>query len=84
MKMNKEEIYSVRIKAGPKRTYYWDVKEKDNGQIFLQFSESYKKEEFGKENRSRIIIHKEDFKKVSNGLEEVLDYIKNELKVEFY
>ena len=80
----KEELFSKVIKAGTKRTYFIDVKESKNGSVFLQFSKSFLKPDGINSERSKIIIHKEDLLKISEGLNEALLYIKNGLKIEYY
>jgi hypothetical protein len=77
------DLYTKKIPAGTKRTYYMDVKRRDGGDIYLLFSESFINRN-GMEERSRIQINKEDLQKVADGLEETLTYIKQELKVNFY
>lgn len=80
--MNKE-IYSKKISAGSKRSYFIDVRHRERGDVYIVLTESYQNHRGGEE-RNRIQINREDFAKVSVGLEEVLDYIKLELKVDFY
>lgn len=80
--MNKE-IYSKKISAGTKRSYFIDVKQRERGDVYIVLTESYQNHHGGEE-RSRIQINREDFAKVSGGLEEVLDHIKSELKIDFY
>ena len=72
------DLYTKKIPAGSRRTYFMDVKKRDGGDIYLLFSESFTNRN-GMEERSRIQINKEDLQKIADGLEETLDYIKNEL-----
>ena len=78
-----EELFSKKIVAGTKRTYYLDVKKTEKGDVFIQFSENYQNSK-GDTERSRINIYKEDFLKIFHGLEEVITYVKDELKVNFH
>ena len=80
----REEVYSKKISAGPKRTYFIDVKQQRNGSVYIQFSESYRKDEFGRSERSRIMIYKEDFKKVEDGFADVMKFIKDDLGISYF
>ncbi len=77
------DLYTKKIPAGTKRTYFMDVKRRENGDIYLLFSESFSNRN-GMEERSRIQINKEDLQKIADGLEETLAYIKDDLKINFY
>ena len=77
------DLFSKKIPAGSRRTYYMDVKKRERGDIYLLFSESFT-DASGREERSRIQINKEDLQKIADGLKETLAYIKNELKIDFY
>ena len=50
-----EELFSKKIVAGTKRTYYLDVKKTEKGDVFIQFSENYQNSK-GDTERSRINI----------------------------
>lgn len=60
-----------------------DVKQRESGEIYLLFSESYINNK-GMEERSRIQINKEDLQKVFDGFEDTINHIKNELNIKFY
>ncbi|MBK8626065.1 MAG: DUF3276 family protein [Saprospiraceae bacterium] len=77
------DLFSKKIPAGSRRTYFMDVKQRDGGDIYLLFSESFTNRN-GMEERSRIQINKEDLQKVADGLEETLNHIRKELKINFY
>ena len=84
--MEKKEndiIYSKAIKAG-KRIYYLDVKKSRNEDLYLSITES-KKRMTGTEDpqvsyeKHKIFLYKEDFEQFSEGLEDVIGFIKREL-----
>lgn len=80
-----EEVYSKAVRAG-RRTYFFDVKATRNDDYFLTITESRKKQ--GKDgsfffDKHKIYLYKEDFAKFAEGLEEVVDYIK-EHKPDFF
>lgn len=75
-----DEVYSKPVKAG-KRTYFFDVKStKDNNDYYLTITESKKKVERDGRftyDKHKIFLYKEDFEKFTDGLQDVIDYIKN-------
>lgn len=82
-KKDNEIIYSKSIKAG-KRIYYLDVKKSRNDDLFLAITESKKKVTGQDEDvqvsyeKHKIFLYKEDFDKFAEGLEEVINFIKQE------
>ena len=76
--IDREEIYSKAVRAG-KRTYFFDVKATRNNDYYLTVTESKKKfDDNGAQNfeKHKIFLYKEDFEKFSEGLDEVVAYIK--------
>lgn len=81
--MDKEEIYSKRVKAG-KRTYFFDVKSTRSNDYYLTITESkrkFKEDGFVFE-KHKVFLYKEDFMKFINALQESIDYVKTELMPE--
>ncbi len=75
---DREEIFSKSVRAG-KRTYFFDVKATRNNDYYLTITESKKKfDDNGAQNfeKHKIFLYKEDFDKFSEGLDEVVTYIK--------
>ncbi len=75
---NEEQIYSKVVRAG-KRTYFFDVKATRGDDYFITITESRKfQNDDGSVSYSRNKMHlyKEDFTKFSEGLNEIVDYIK--------
>lgn len=80
-----EEVYSKAVRAG-RRTYFFDVKATRNDDYFLTITESRKKQNKDGSfiyDKHKLYLYKEDFAKFSDGLEEVISYIK-EHKPEFF
>lgn len=77
---DKEILFSKAIKAG-KRIYYLDVKKNLKNDLFIAITESKKVQ--SKESlqftfeKHKIFLYKEDFGKFMEGMQEVIDYIKN-------
>lgn len=73
-----DQILSKAIKAG-RRTYFLDVKSTRGGDYFLTITESRKVSRADGSfsfDRHKIFLYKEDFEKFTEGLNEVLDFIK--------
>ncbi|MDR1879833.1 MAG: PUR family DNA/RNA-binding protein [Tannerellaceae bacterium] len=75
----KEILYSKAIKAG-KRIYYLDVKRNLKNDLFLAITESKKiQSKDGLQasfEKHKIFLYKEDFDKFTDGIHDVIDYIK--------
>ncbi|HKJ42571.1 MAG TPA: DUF3276 family protein [Sunxiuqinia sp.] len=74
----RQEIYSKAVRAG-KRTYFFDVKATRKNEYYLTITESKKRyDQDGKFHfeKHKIFLYKEDFEKFSDGLSEVIDFIK--------
>ena len=77
-KSNRDEIFSKAVRAG-KRTYFFDVKATRKNDYYLTITESKKKfEQDGKFSfeKHKVFLYKEDFDKFADGLQEVVNYIK--------
>ena len=76
---DKEILYSKTIKAG-KIIYYLDVKKNLKDDLFLSVTESKKVQSKGDAQISfekhKIFLYKEDFDKFMNGMNDVINYIK--------
>ncbi len=75
---SREEIFSQAVRAG-KRTYFFDVKATRRNDYYLTITESKKR--FNRDGKSyyekhKIFLYKEDFEKFANGLQAVIEYIK--------
>ena len=78
-------ILSKVIKAG-RRTYFFDVEATRGGDYYLTITESRKvTRKDGKEtfDRHKIFLYKEDFAKFAAGLNEAIDFVKQE-KPEYF
>jgi hypothetical protein len=77
---NNNEVYSKVVRAG-KRTYFFDVKSTKGKDLYIILTESKKTLEDGRDNfqKHKLFLYKEDFEKFQEGLEDVLEKIK-ELK----
>ena len=77
-----ESVFSRKIKAGKRRTYFFDVKATKSNDYFLTITESKKRPDESYE-RFKIFLYKEDFNKFIETLTETIDHIKKELMPDF-
>ncbi len=78
-----ESVYSKRIRAGKRRTYFFDVRETRGNDYYLTITESRKRFDSDGYDRHKIFLYKEDFNKFVKGLGEAVDYVKTELMPDF-
>lgn len=78
-----ESVYSKRIKAGKRRTYFFDVRETRGNDFYLTITESRKRFDSDGYDRHKIFLYKEDFNKFIKGLGEAIDHVKTELMPDF-
>ena len=71
----RDEVFSKKVRAG-KRTYFFDVKSTRSNDYYVTVTESKKRLEDGVFVKHKIFLYKEDFEKFSEGLKDVVDYIK--------
>jgi hypothetical protein len=80
---NNETFFSKRLKAGKKRTYFFDVKSTRGNDYFITLTESKKRFQDGGYDRHKIFLYKEDFNKFLKALSETIDYVKTDLMPDF-
>lgn len=78
-----ESVYSKRIRAGKRRTYFFDVRATRSNDYFLTITESRKKFNDNGYDRHKIFLYKEDFNKFIKALGEAVDYVKTDLMPDF-
>jgi len=74
----REEIFSKAVRAG-KRTYFFDVKSTRKNDYYLTITERkrrYEQDGSFQVEKHKIFLYKEDFDKFTNGLNEVVEFIK--------
>lgn len=78
-----ESVFSKRIKAGKRRTYFFDVRATRGNDYFLTITESRKRFDDNGYDRHKVFIYKEDFNKFVKALNETVDYVKTDLMPDF-
>jgi hypothetical protein len=78
-----ESLFSKRIKAGKRRTYFFDVRSTRGNDYFITITESKKRFDDNGYDRHKMFLYKEDFNKFLNALTETVNYVKTELMPDF-
>ncbi len=78
-----ESIYSKRIRAGKRRTYFFDVRATRGNDYYLTITESRKRFDDNGYDRHKVFLYKEDFNKFIRALGEAVDYVKTDLMPDF-
>jgi hypothetical protein len=80
---NNENIFSKRLRAGKRRTYFFDVRTTKNNDYFVTLTESKKRYDGDGYDRHKIFLYKEDFNKFMDALSETINHVKTELMPDF-
>jgi len=78
-----EDVFSKPVRAG-KRTYFFDVKATKGNDYYLTITESKRRVDRDGRfayDKHKIFLYKEDFEKFTQGLEEVIQFIKERCPV---
>ena len=78
-----DSIYSKRIRAGKRRTYFFDVRATRGNDYYLTITESRKRFNDNGYDRHKIFLYKEDFNKFIKALTEAVDFVKTDLMPDF-
>ena len=76
-------MYSIKVRAGKRRTYFFDVRRTKGDDFYLTLTESTKKFNDEGYERHKIFLYKEDFNRFLEGLEEAINHVKEELMPEY-
>ena len=74
-----ESLYSKRIKAGKRRTYFFDVRATRGNDYFITITESKKRFDDNGYDRHKMFLYKEDFNKFLTGLTDTINFVKTDL-----
>lgn len=78
-----ESVFSKKIRAGKRRTYFFDVRQTKGEEYYMTLTESTKRFDREGYDRHKIFLYKEDFNRFIDGLTETLDHIKNDLMPDY-
>lgn len=80
---NQQGFFSRKLRAGKRRTYFFDVRSTKQGDYFVTITESKRRFDRPGYDSHKIFLYKEDFTKFSESLAETLNHIKTELNPDF-
>ncbi len=78
-----ESVFSKKVKAGRRRTYFFDVRQTKGDDYYLTITESTKKYEGSGYERHKIFLYKEDFNRFVGALNETVNHIKTDLMPDY-
>ncbi len=76
-------VYSHKVRAGKRRTYFFDVRATKFDDYYIIITESKKLFDQEGYERHKIFLYKEDFNKFMEGLSQVVNHVKTELMPDF-
>ena len=78
-----ESVYTSKVRAGKRRTYFFDVRKTKGEDYYITLTESTKRFNGQGYDRHKIFLYKEDFNRFHNGLTEVINHVKTKLMPDF-
>lgn len=78
-----ESVYSQKVRAGKRRTYFFDVRRTKGDDFYLTLTESTKRFNGDGYERHKIFLYKEDFNRFLASLEDVINYVKSDLMPDY-
>lgn len=80
---HEESVFSKRVRAGKRRTYFFDVRKTKGEDFFITITESTRREDGYGYKRHKIFLYKEDFNRFVASLNEVVSHVKTDLMPDF-
>jgi hypothetical protein len=74
-----ESVYSLKMYAGNRRTYFFDVRQTKGNDYYLTLTESTRRFDGNGVERHKIFLYKEDFNRFLDHLEDAIGHIKENL-----
>lgn len=78
-----DNVFSSKVKAGKRRTYFFDIRQTKGEDYFLTLTESTKKFNGEGYERHKIFLYKEDINRFIAGLEEAVKHLKENLMPDY-
>ena len=78
-----ESVFSKKVRAGKRRTYFFDVRQTKGDDYYLTLTESTRRINGDGYERHKIFLYKEDFNRFQCGLDEAINYIKTDLMPDY-
>lgn len=71
------------MRAGKRRTYFFDVRKTKGDDYYLTLTESTRKFNGEGYERHKLFLYKEDFNRFIDNLQDVIDHVKTELMPDY-
>ncbi len=78
-----ESVYSTKVRAGKRRTYFFDVRKTKGEDYYVTLTESTRKFTGDGYERHKIFLYKEDFNRFLSSLEGAINHVKTELMPDY-
>lgn len=78
-----ESVYSTKVRAGKRRTYFFDVRQTKGDDYYITLTESTRKFEGDGYERHKIFLYKEDFNRFVKSLEDTVNHVKTQLMPDY-
>jgi hypothetical protein len=82
-RQQQEIVYSQKVKAGKRRTYFFDVRRTRGDDFFITITESTRRMDDDVFIRHKIFLYKEDFNRFMQAFGETMDFVKTELMPDY-
>ncbi len=78
-----ESVFSTKVRAGKRRTYFFDVRKTKGDDYYITLTESTKRFNGEGYNRHKLFLYKEDFNRFLQGLQDTIGHVKTELMPDY-
>lgn len=78
-----ESVFSNKVRAGKRRTYFFDVRKTKSEDFYITLTESTRRFNGDGYNRHKIFLYKEDFNRFLEGLNDAVNHVKTELMPDY-
>ena len=78
-----ESVYSTKVRAGKRRTYFFDVRKTKGDDFYITLTESTKRFDNDGYERHKIFLYKEDFNRFLTSLGDAVNHVKTELMPDY-
>lgn len=78
-----ESVYSTKVRAGKRRTYFFDVRQTKGDDFYITITESTKRFDGNGYERHKIFLYKEDFNRFLSSLDDTIEHVKTKLMPDY-
>ncbi len=76
---NEDILYSQKLKAGKRRTYFFDIKQTRGGDKYITITESKRRDNGNGYDRHKIFVYKEDLTRFRDYVIDLVEEVKNQM-----